>query len=517
MKPHLSIITPVFDPPRYAFEKCIQSVYAQTFQNWQWCLVDDKSTDPYISKRLKELQVLDKRVVVYFRSENGGIVEASNDALSLASGDFVVLLDNDDELHVDALAEVASHIDDNPSIDYIYTDEDKITVDGNHYDEFKKPKWSPERLMAQNYCSHLSVIRMDLVNSVGRFRQGFEGSQDYDLILRVIEKTSNILHIPKTLYHWRSVPGSTSLAAQEKPYAFTSAVKAVTEHLLRTNVDAQVEEVKPYALVRVKRNLSRTPKISIIIPTCGIKKSIFGINTCLVSNAVESIVRKTTYKNYEIIVVADTKTPNDTITDLQAISPCGLKIINYDREFNFSDKCNFGVVNCDSQFVVLLNDDTEVISQDWLETLLSYLQEPDVAMVGPMLLLEDGRIQSAGHCHTPVPNNFRNGHSSNEPGEFGVLKVARECIGVTAACVMIRRKAYFEVGGLSNSLPFSFNDVDLSFKILDRGYRIIWTPFARLFHFETASRPKDVTPEEVETITNRWGNRIYNDEYCRVQ
>ena len=393
MRPQFSIITPVFNPPHDAFEQCIKSVYAQVNTNWQWCLVDDKSTDEYVAKRLNELQVLDKRIVVYFRSENGGIIEASNDALSLATGEFIVLLDNDDELHTDALADVAARIELDPEIDYIYTDEDKITVDGRHYDEFKKPKWSPERLLAHNYCSHLSVIRRELVNAVGRFRRGFEGSQDYDLILRIVEKTSRIAHIPKVLYHWRSVPGSVSIAADEKPYALISATKAVTEHLQRKNIDAEVEEVKPYALSRVKRRLKHSPRISIIIPTCGTKKSLFGVDTCLVVNAVESIERKTSYKNYEIIVIADTHTPPEIISELQRVSPLNLRIVNYEKEFNFSDKCNLGVVSSDTPFFVLLNDDTEVISEDWLEIMLSYQQEPDVAAVGPMLLLEDGRIQ----------------------------------------------------------------------------------------------------------------------------
>ncbi|MDA3016890.1 MAG: glycosyltransferase [Actinomycetota bacterium] len=517
MQPLFSIITPVYNPPHDAFEKCIESVYAQEFTNWQWCLVDDKSSDPYVVARIKELQVLDSRVVVYFRSENGGIIEASNDALSLAMGEFVVLLDNDDVLHADALAEVAAQIELDPEIDYIYTDEDKVTVDGRHYDEFKKPKWSPERLLAHNYCSHLSVIRRELVNAVGRFRRGFEGSQDYDLILRVVEKTSRIAHIPKVLYHWRSVPGSVSIAADEKPYAFISATKAVTEHLQRKNIDAEVEEVKPYAISRVKRRLKQSPRISIIIPTCGTKKSLFGVDTCLVVNAVESIERKTSYKNYEIIVIADTHTPPEILSELQRVSPLNLRIVNYEKEFNFSDKCNLGVVNSDTPFFVLLNDDTEVISEDWLEIMLSYLQEPDVAAVGPMLLLEDGRIQSAGHSHTPDPHNFYNGRSIEELGELGILKVARECTGVTGACMMVRRNAYFEVGGMSKSFPLSFNDVDLSFKFLDRGYRIIWTPFVRLFHFETASRPNFSTQKEVELVTNRWGNRIYSDEYCRIE
>ena len=513
----ISIVTPVYNPPQTAFEKCVESVLNQKYLDWEWCLVDDGSSQAWVRKRLNELQAQDQRIKVYFRSQNGGIVRASNDALALVSGEFVALLDNDDAFHLDALEEVSNCILANPTVDYIYSDEDKITVDGAHYDEFKKPKWSPERLLAQNYCSHLSVIRSELVNRIGRFRQGFEGSQDYDLVLRVVEKTSRIVHIPKVLYHWRAVPGSTANSAEAKPYAFISAKKAVTEHLERKNVNAQVEAFDALSLTRIKRGLNSVPKISIVIPTCGTSKSLFGVDTCLVLNAVKSIKRKTSYQNFEIIVVVDSDTSEEVIAELKQASPRYLKIVHYDEEFNFSDKCNLGVVNSDAPFFVLLNDNTEIISNDWLEIMLSYLQEPDVAMVGPMLLLEDGRVQSAGLSHTPLPHNFYNGQSSNQIGEVGILKLARECSGVSGACVMIRRTTYFEVGGLSNIFPLSCNDVDLSLKLLDRGYRIIWTPFVRLFHFESTPRPKISTPEEIELITNRWGNRIYSDEYCRIE
>jgi len=256
--------------------------------------------------------------------------------------------------------------------------------------------------------------------------------------------------------------------------------------------------------------------VSIIIPTCGTRRSVFGVDTCLVVNAVESIERKSSYTNYEIIVVVDKGTPDEVISQLRSASPNRLKIIDYDRPFNFSEKCNIGVVNSDSPFFVLLNDDTEIITPDWLEMMLGQMQEPDVAMVGPLLLLEDGRVQSAGHSVTPVPDHFCRGTSGSGIGPFFMLKFARECSGVTGACALIRRSAYFEVGGLSEIFPLAFNDVDLAFKLMDRGYRIIWTPLARLFHFETASRPLAVEPREVELIMNRWGSRFKNDEYCRI-
>ena len=517
MAPRFSIVTPVYNPPAYAFEKCIESVYAQQCDDWEWCLVDDQSTEDWVRTRLNELQMQDQRIKIYLRSENGGIVAASNDALSLVSGEFVVLLDNDDELHPEALLDVSLTITADPLVDYIYTDEDKITPDGEHYDEFRKPKWSPERFLAENYCSHLSIIRTKLINDAGRFRKGFDGSQDFDLLLRIFERTSRIVHIPKVLYHWRAIPGSAAAARTEKPYAFITALKAVSEHLERRKIDAVVSDGSRHSVIQVTRRLKETPKVSIIIPTCGTRKSIFGVDTCLVVNAVESIERKSSYTNYEIIVIADSSTPREVLTQLKAASPSRMKIIDYDKPFNFSEKCNIGVVNSDAQFVVLLNDDTEVISSDWLEMMLGYMQETDVAMVGPLLLLEDGRVQSAGHSNTPVPDHFCKGIPGNHIGPFFMLKFARECSGVTGACALIRRSAYFEVGGLSQIFPLAFNDVDFAFKLLDRGYRIIWTPLAKLFHFETASRPAKVEQEEVDLIESRWRSRFNKDEYCRIQ
>jgi len=516
VRPKFSIITPVFNPPHDAFEKCIESVYAQGFEDWQWCLVDDKSTDPYVAQRLRELQVLDRRIVVYFRSENGGIVAASNDALSLATGEFVVLLDNDDELHADALAEVDAVIAREPLVDYVYSDEDKITPDGKHYDEFRKPRWSPERLRAQNYCSHISVIRTDLVNAVGRFREGFDGSQDHDLILRVTERTRRIAHVPKVLYHWRAIPGSAAVHPGEKPHAFVAGVRAVREHLVRMGIDASVSAVPGHSLIRAEQSLCFRPKVAIIIPTRGTRRRVFGIEVCLVEQCVDTLVRNSTYDRYRIVIIADAPTPPEVLDRLRAIGGTRLEIVAYDKPFNYSEKCNLGVVTGDEEFFVLLNDDTEIITPSWIEVMLAYMNEPDVAMVGPMLLLEDGRIQSAGHSYTLHHHNFANGLSSHELGPLGILTFAREVSGVTGACALLRRSAYHEVGGLSEAFPVSFNDVDLGYKLLDRGYRIIWTPLARLFHFESATREASITPDEIEMLARRWGRRFNRDEYTRV-
>lgn len=515
--PRFSIVTPVFNPPPDAFEACVRSVLGQTFTNWQWCLCDDASSNQWIKRRLLELQASDTRIRTHLRVNNGGIASASNDALALATGDFLALLDDDDMLHVDALLRVNEILNDDPSIDYIYTDEDKIDELGNHYDVFKKPRWSPQRFLGQNYCSHLSVIRRSLVDDVGRFRDGFDGSQDYDLFLRVTERTDRIVHLPEVLYHWRAVSGSTALGQSEKSYAFDAALRAVQTALERRGVSATVAETEPFAYQRVIRSLNHEPRISIVIPTCGTHKSIFGVDTCLVVNCVESILTHTNYSNFEVLVIIDNQSPSSVWQGLRGIIDSRLNLIEYDKPFNFSAKCNLGAVLSDGEYVLLLNDDTEIIDPEWLRTLAGYLEEPDVAMVGPMLLLEDGRIQSAGHSNTPSPHNFRMGSSAHSAGEFGVLAVARECSGITAACALIRRRAFDQVGGLSEIFPKAFNDVDLCFKLLEAGYRIIWTPHTHLFHFESASRPKDVEQSEVILLNERWERKFDQDEYCRLE
>lgn len=514
--PKFSIVTPVYNPPRDAFERCIQSVVQQTYGDWEWCLVDDCSTAPWVRERLAELQATEPRIRVGYRTVNGGIVAASNDALSLARGEFVALLDNDDELHTDALTEVHKVISVDALIDFVYTDEDKINDEGMHYDRFRKPRWSPERFLAQNYCSHLSVVRRSLINEVGRFRQGFDGSQDYDLFLRVVERARKIAHIPKVLYHWRAVVGSTALSQSEKPYAFVAAMRAVERALERRGVEASVEETGPYPFQKVLRRLRRHPKVSIIIPTCGTYKTVFDENVCLVVEAVNSILQQTNYPNYEVVVVIDAESTEGSWAGLRAIADERVRLVRYDLPFNFAAKCNFGATISDGDYLLMLNDDTKVTDPDWLTVLAGYLEEPDVAMVGPLLILEDGSIQSAGHYNNPTPHNFRNGSSADSPGEFGILAIARECEGITGACALIRRAAYDEVGGMSLVFPRAFNDVDLCYKLIDAGYRIIWTPHTRLYHFETASRPQDLESSEVQLLSARWQRRFGADELCRL-
>jgi O-antigen biosynthesis protein len=513
--PLFSILTPVFRPPISALQACIDSVLTQSEQDWEWCIVDDGSPDANVVELLNNLAASDSRVRLTRRQVNGGISAASQDALNLSSGEFVVLLDHDDMLAEHALERIREVLANDSHIDYLYTDEDKIDSDGNHYDEFLKPDWSPERLRGQNYCCHLSVLRRSLVEEVGGFRTGYEGSQDYDLILRVTEKARRIHHLPEVLYHWRAIPGSTASSIDEKPAAFVAAQRALQEHLDRSGINGRVEDAG-FGYHRVVRSLKSQPLISIVIPTCGTRKVIGGVDVCLVTNTVDSIRRLSTYENYELVIVADSHTPRYVFDDLTGLGDSRLRIVPYDRPFNFSDKCNAGVVNSSGEFVLLLNDDVQVITPDWLEWLLGIALEADVGMVGPMLLFETGQIQSASHSNTPSPHNLGSGKYPHQPGDFGMLAISRECSGVTGAAAMIRREVYFEVGGLSIQFPNCFNDVDLAFKILEHGYRIIWTPHARLYHFESASRDSTVDKRELDLLLDRWGRFFDDDRFCRI-
>jgi glycosyltransferase involved in cell wall biosynthesis len=512
--PRFSIITPVYNPPIWALQACIDSVLGQTFTDWEWCVADDCSTDAEVREVLTKLAKKDTRVHIEFRPTNGGIVDASNSAIASATGEFVVLLDHDDSLTPDALAEVNHAIATNPEIDYLYSDEDKIDEQGKTFDYFHKPDFSPERLRGQNYCSHLSVFRKSLLETVGFFRSGFEGSQDYDLILRATEKARSIFHIPKVLYHWRVVAGSTAGDIAAKPMTFTSAQRAVKEHCDRVGINAEVSS-SDYGYVKVKRILKSFPKVSIIIPTRGDRKRIWGVDICLPANAIRSILERSSYSNFEIILVHDLVPKLDK--DLEPYADDErVKVVWYSKPFDFSEKCNIGALHASGEIVILLNDDTEIFSGDWIETLISYFEDDDVAVVGPLTMLEDGRIQSAGHCNSPSVHNLAGGESIHSTGPFGSRLVTREMSGVTGACMAIPRNRYFELGGFSTAFPHSYNDVDFAFKILEMNYRIIWTPLARIWHFESLSRNPTVREEEYELLHRRWGRYFGQDRFSNV-
>ena len=417
--PQFSIITPVFNPPLWAFEECIQSVLEQKFDDWEWCVADDHSTNQAIIDRLKVLEKQDKRIRVVYRTANGGIVQASNDALAVATGTYIALLDHDDSLSLDALEIVNRMIVLSPGADYLYSDEDKIDESGIHFDEFQKPDWAPERLLGQNYCCHLSVFRHSLVKSVGGFRTGFEGSQDYDLILRVSEQSKIIHHIPAILYHWRVVEGSAAGEQFAKPYAIEAARKAVEEHLKRTSIDATVTSTI-HGYQRVIRALHTFPKVSIVIPSAAYTRSVRGKESLLLDECLKSIIQTTTYPNYEVLVVLDKNAFRENASLKETMSDERISIVDYDKPFNFSDKCNVGAVSSSGEILLFLNDDMEIITPDWLEILVGHLSDPGVGAVGARLLFEDGTIQSAGHSNNPSPHSIESTKNTNDPWQFGL-------------------------------------------------------------------------------------------------
>jgi GT2 family glycosyltransferase len=315
------------------------------------------------------------------------------------------------------------------------------------------------------------------------------------------------------LYHWRAIPGSAASVHDAKPYAFDSAVKASKEHLARTGQQADVW-MSDDGFIQIRPTVNKKPRVSIVIPTRGDAKRIWGVHTCLVEHAVNSILRLTTYANYEIVVVHDYK-DGKPIYDINLGDDPRVKVVPYQAPFNFSDKCNVGVKASSGDVIVLLNDDVQLVSPDWLETFVALLQYEGVAMVGPLLMLEDGRIQSAGHTNIPSPHNIGSGLSSNQTGKFGMFGVTRRVSGVTAACAAIHRSIYEELGGFSIDYPACFNDLDFGNKVLEAGYHIVWTPLARLFHFESLTRDPTVAPHEMAMLEKRWKRYFGKEDYSR--
>ena len=390
-----SIVTPVHDPPEAALRSMLESVTAQTFPDWEHCIVDDGSTKPFVRQMLQAAQERDSRIKLVLRDTAGGIVAASNDALELASGEFVALLDHDDALSADALLLVDAAIRQEPETDYLYTDEDKIDEQGNHFDLFLKPDWSPERMHSQMYTCHFSVLRRALVDAVGRFRKGFDGSQDWDLVLRVTEAARRVTHLKETCYHWRAVPQSAASSADAKPYAVDAGARAINEHFERTSFPGRVTAPSVGGVFQVTPALVDEPLVSIVIPTAGGSKQLRGVSTTLVTNAVRSVYERSTYRNFEVIVVADASVSEATRSELSKIGGDNLRFVEYRSAFNFSEKVNFGVVRSRGQYIVLLNDDVEVLPDQWrdhwpnmagkshwIESLLLYASKPGVGVSG---------------------------------------------------------------------------------------------------------------------------------------
>lgn len=509
-RPLFSIVLPVYETPPDLLRTAIASVVDQTFPDWELLVIDDGSRSTGVTDVLDA--VSDGRVRIQRTPTNRGIVAASSQALAQAQGEWVTFLDHDDFLASQALEVCQRHLLDEPECDFLYTDEEWVDLDGRTLSEFRKPDWSPERLRSQQYVNHLAVYRRELLERIGGMREGFDGSQDYDLVLRATEVARRIVHVPEPLYHWRVRPGQVSSTGNPKVYA--AARRAIAEHCERVGIKATVEQVDPLGVYRVRRTLQEQPLVSIVIPTRGSSGTLAGVWKAFVTNAVQSIVERSSYQRLEFVVVADTVTPREVLEDLRKILDDRLTLLPYGRPFNFAHKINLGVARARGRYVLLLNDDVELITPDWIETLLGIGQQPDVGMVGATLLFENGTLQHAGHIYLGemAIGHAAYGEDADSGGPGGGLLTERECSGVTAACALLRRDVFFEVGGLSRLFPANYNDVDLSLKLRNRGYRIVVTPHARLHHFESKTRTVGIGSSEFETIRRRWGRILQAGE-----
>ena len=492
-QPQISVIIPVFNVDPAWLDACINSIFGQIYENWELCLYDDASTNEETLECLRKWAEHDSRISVTYGKDNLHISGASNNALKMANGEFVGLMDNDDELTNDALYHVIDLLNNHSDADYIYTDEDKIDEEGDYCQPHFKPGWSPELLESMMYVGHFSVIRKSILEQVGGFREGLEGSQDYDLALRIAEISNNFYHIPKILYHWRIIPGSVSGGGDAKQYAYTSAVNALTEHVAKENLNNSAETTNYAGLYRIRRE-SGNPSVTIIIP--------FHNKAEMTIDCLKSI-KNSSYDNYSIFLISN----NSSDDELKLVKNYiendeRITLEEYNHKFNWASINNWAAQCCESEFLLFLNNDTLIINKDWIESLLDCGIKKNVGAVGAKLLYEDDTIQHAGiimQIGGIAGHAFRY-HSDEVPGYFGYSDVVRNCAAVTGACMLVRKELWQQLDGFDESLRVSYNDVDFCLRLLEINYAVIYTPFAKLYHLESISRPKTIADMSTEEL-----------------
>jgi O-antigen biosynthesis protein len=502
--PLLSIVMPVYNPPPEFLERAIQSVVAQVYPRWELCIADDASTDPAIKDLLQSWAAREPRLRVVYRESNGHISRATNSAVELARGDFIILLDQDDELTPDALGEIAIYVTDQPDTDILYSDDDKINTSGDRFAPQFKPGWSPELLLSYMYFSHVLTIRRRLYVEAGGLRPGFEGAQDYDLALRLSELTRNIHHIPKILYHWRVLPGSTAASGDAKPESFAAALRAVQEALDRRAAPAAAVQpqwaIEAGCGIFAHRFPDDGPRVAIIIPTRN--------QVAVLRNCIESLAR-TSYENYEVVIIDNDSDDDATINYLEQKRHRVLRIPSPGGRFNFAAINNRAVEQVDADYVLFLNNDTEVVAPRWLSQMVGYLGLSGVGAVGGKLLYPDGRIQHAGIIH-----GYYNGMAGpafkllpgSDHGYLSYAAVTRNYAAVTAACMLTGRELFLGMGGFDErQFAVAYNDVDYCYRLRAAGHRVVYCPAAELIHHEGHSRGFVDDPVEPAAFRRRHG------------
>ncbi len=522
--PLISILMPVYQPRMKWLREAVESVRNQIYPHWELCIADDASTDREVPEYLEGLAKEDPRIKVYFSEERAGIARATNAALGMAAGDWVVFLDHDDLLCFRALSEIAATLQNDQCLKLLYSDEDKITARGRRFDPYFKPDWSPDLLLSQNYICHLVAVRTDLIREVGGLREGFDGAQDWDFLLRATELCAHeeIHHIPQVLYHWRVHGESTARSVKSKPRATEAAAHALMEACDRRYIKpSAIKVMKGWGHFLVKRPLPNPlPLVTAIIP---VRNKPELLEKCLLG-----LREKTNYKALEIIVV-DNNSDDPRMADIYLREGAAIRVLRHSGPFNYSEINNRAVHEAMGGLLLLLNNDVEPLSPEWLSEMVSHAIRPEIGAVGAMLLYPNGRVQHAG-VTLGIAGPMRVGGVAGHPGKRmhpeatvmgNLLRVTRNVSAVTGACLAIRKEVYQQVGGFDeHGLPIAFNDVDFCIRVMRAGYHNLWTPHAMLTHHESLSRGREDTREkivrfqrEVAVMRERWGELLDNDPY----
>lgn len=494
--PKLSIVIPVYKTPEKYLKEMLDSILNQTYTNWEICLADGSPQGESTERILKRYAAKDKRVKYVILGENKGIAGNTNAGLDMATGDFIVLADHDDTLTPNALYECVNAINADLEYDVIYSDEDKLDMDGGAlFDPHFKPDFNVDLLCSVNYICHLFVVNTDLVDAVGGFREEYDGAQDYDFIFRCTEAARKICHIPKVLYHWRCHQDSTASNPESKLYAFEAGSRAIMAHYEREGIKAErVEKGVDYGIYHMVFQIEGEPLVSVIIPN---KDHHQDLDVCL-----RSLLERATYRNLEFVIVENNSTEKETFDYYEQIQKtyANVRVVTWEREFNYSAINNFGVTHAQGEYLLFLNNDTEIIEPSCIEEMLGFAQREDVGAVGARLLYQDDTIQHAGVVvgFGGIAGHTFIGLHKAENSYFHRAMCAQDYSAVTAACMMSKRSVFDRAGGFSEELGVAFNDIDYCMKVRAQGKLVVYNPYALLYHYESKSRGLEDTPEKVE-------------------
>jgi GT2 family glycosyltransferase len=498
-RPLISVAMPTHNTEPAWLRAAVRSLRRQVYGNWELCIADDASTRPETRVILRRLERRNRRIRVTYLDRNRGIGGASNAAVAMAKGEFLALLDHDDELKPNALFEMVKALNDQPDLDFIYSDEDKKTPSGGVVEPFFKPDWSPELLLAANYVTHLSVYRKEVLDQVGGFREGYDGSQDYDLALRVTEVTDRIAHVPLPLYSWRQVPGSAARSTQAKPFAYEAAKRALADALARRGLEGEVTDGHHWGYYRVRLAISGSPRVSVVVPT---RDRVDVLRRCL-----ESIEQRTAYPHLELIVVDnDNRSPEARAF----LSSLDARVLRFPLEFNFSRIVNLAAREAEGDVLLILHDDVQVLDPEWIEAMLEHAQRPEIAAVGPRLLFPDGTSQHEGFV---VGSDDGLAHSVARGRYFGLDRCVHNVAAVDAACLMTRTEMFRDLGGFEERFVCAFHDVDFCLRAGEKGRRVVYTPYASVRHEQAANAKLWDRQRGADAILFRERWRGFHDPY----